>query len=333
MRSGERGKGDQVRAIVVSSFGDPSRLLLSEVPTPAPGPGEVRIAVRYVGVNYLDVHRRRGWSPEPPPYVPGMEAAGVIDAVGLDVDEVAPGDRVAVAMIPGSYAESMVARAERVVPVPDGIGLDVAAASLLQGMTAQMLAEDVTRLGPGDRALVQAAAGGTGALLVQLLAGRGATVYGVVSSVAKAATVQGAGADRVFVRAEVDLPTEVNRASEGDGIGVVFDSAGRDTFEASLACVAPHGRLVLFGQASGRIPPFNLERLAAGSRSVTFAVLSTHIAAAAAYRERAAAVFDAVKQGRLRISIAGVEPLERAWSVHERLEAGTSTGKHLLAIT
>ena len=314
--------------MVVRRLGPPEVLAVEDVPDPEPGPGEVRIRLEYAGVNFLDVHRRRALQPTPLPYVPGMEGAGVVDAVGAGSSGVSMGDRVAVAMVPGTYAESVVVPTGRVVPVPDGVTTELAAAVLLQGLTADALVTDVGCVDGATSVLVHAVAGGTGSLVAQLAMARGAAVYGTVSSADKVAAAP-PGLRAVFVRQDGDFADQVSAATGGRGVDVVVDGIGRDTFDGSLRAAAVRGKVVLIGQASGPVPPLDLLRLADGSKAVQFAVVSTHIATTDALAARAASVLDAVTPGAVRIAVF---PLDRVQDAHRLLESGRAVGKLLLAL-
>ncbi|MFS8544477.1 MAG: quinone oxidoreductase, partial [Limnochordales bacterium] len=244
-------------AIRVHQPGGPEVLVPEEVPLPEPGPGQVRIKVAAAGVNFIDVYHRKGLYPLPLPMTPGSEAAGVVDAVGPGVEDFQPGDRVAHAMSIGSYAQYQVVPADRLVKVPEDVSFEDAAAAMLQGMTAHYLACSTFPLAPGHRALVHAAAGGVGLLLVQMAKLRGATVYGTVSTEEKARLAREAGADEVIIYTETDFEAEVRRLTDGKGVDVVYDSVGRTTFAASLRCLKPRGYLVLFGQSSGPVEPID----------------------------------------------------------------------------
>nr|NIU20538.1 quinone oxidoreductase [Actinomycetota bacterium]NIU74573.1 zinc-binding dehydrogenase [Gammaproteobacteria bacterium]NIY08736.1 zinc-binding dehydrogenase [Gemmatimonadota bacterium] len=252
------------RAIQVERLGGPEVLALADLDPDAPGDGEVRVAVKAAGVNFIDVYFRTGLYPRPLPFVAGLEGAGRVESVGAGV-ALSVGDRVAWASVPGSYAERVVAPAHALVQVPDAVPTETAAAVMLQGMTAHYLAHGVRTPATGDVALVHAAAGGTGLLLVQTLKAAGATVIGTCSTDEKAERVRAAGADRVVRYDREDVPEAVREHTEGAGADVVYDSVGRDTFEGSLSCLRPRGLLALFGQSSGKVPDFDLTRLSAGS--------------------------------------------------------------------
>ena len=320
-----------MRAVRVHRHGGPEVLRVEEVALPEPGPGAVRIRVEAAGINFIDVYHRTGLYPASPPFTPGMEAAGTVDAVGPGVADVRPGDRVACAMVPGAYAEYLVAPADRCVPVPATLSAEQAAASLLQGMTAHYLARDTFPLREGHAALVHAAAGGTGLLLVQFAKRAGATVWGTVSTPEKAERAREAGADRVVLYAREDVVAAVREGTGGRGVDVVYDSVGRATFEQSLDCLRPRGMLVLYGQSSGKVPPVDLWVLQQkGSLYVTRPSLAHYTATRDELVHRAGAVFDAVARGELRVRIHRRYGLEEAAEAHADLEARRTTGKLLL---
>jgi NADPH2:quinone reductase len=319
------------RAIVVRSHGGPEVLRAEETPPAAPGAGQVAVAVRAAGVNFIDVYFRTGLYPRPLPFVAGMEGAGVVEAIGPGVASLAPGDRVAWAAVPGSYAERVLAPAEALVRVPEGVSDRVAAAAMLQGMTAHYLSHGVRTTRPGDLALVHAAAGGTGLLLVQLLKRAGARVIGTCSTPEKEVRAREAGCDEVIRYGETEFAPAVRAASGGRGADVVYDSVGRSTFDGSLASLRPRGLLVLFGQSSGPVPPFDLQRLnAGGSLFVTRPSLAHYTATRAELEERAGAVLGAVARGELQVSIGASLPLADAPAAHAALESRETSGKLLL---
>ena len=321
----------KIQAISVRATGGPEVLALDERELGDPGPGQVRIRIRAAGVNYIDVYFRTGLYPRPLPFVAGLEGAGEVEAAAPDVSGLAIGDRVAWSSVPGSYASGVLAPAASVVRVPDGVDDAVAAAVMLQGMTAHYLVHGVRETRPGDIALVHAAAGGAGLLLVQLLKAAGATVVGTCSTAEKEALVRGAGADHVIRYTERDFAPELREWTRGRGADVVYDSVGRTTFEGSLACLRPRGLLVLFGQSSGPVPPFDLGRLnAMGSLFVTRPSLAHYTADRAELELRAGAVFAAIGAQKLQVRIGAEFPLARAADAHRALEGRATTGKVLL---
>ncbi len=321
----------KTKAIQVRAVGGPEQLVPAEVEVGDPGPGFARVRLVRIGVNFIDTYHRTGLYPLPLPFVPGVEAAGVVEQVGPGVGEVAVGDRVAFALVPGSYAERCLAPARQLLRIPDPLSFDLAAASLLQGMTAHYLTHGVRAPRPGDTALVHAAAGGTGGLLIQCLAAAGVRVIGTCSSDAKAALARAAGAEEVVRYDREDFRERARAFSGGAGVDVVYDSVGRSTFEGSLGSLRPRGLLCLFGQASGPVPPFDLARLnGAGSLFVTRPSLGHYVATRAELEARAGWVFDALVGGRLRQSVAGHFALSDAANAHRALEGRLTTGKLLL---
>ncbi|MCC7540847.1 MAG: quinone oxidoreductase [Deltaproteobacteria bacterium] len=318
------------RAIRIHETGGPEVMRVEDVETGAPAAGQVLVAQRAIGVNFIDVYHRTGLYPVALPAVIGQEAAGVVEAVGPDVADLRVGDRVAYVGALGAYAERRVVAADRVVPVPSAIGDDVAAAAMLKGMTARYLLKDTTRVGPDDTIVVHAAAGGTGQLLVQWAKHLGARVLGVVSSDAKAEIVRALGADDVVVTLRDDLVERAKRLTDGRGVSVVYDSVGRDTFGRSIACLRPRGMLVVFGQSSGPVPPIDLGVLARASLYLTRPTLFTYVAARADLLASAADVFDAIAGGILSVSVSNRLPLERAADAHRALESRATTGATIL---
>lgn len=320
-----------MRAIRVERHGGPEVLRSAEVPVPEPGRGEARVRVRVAGVNYIDIYHRTGLYRVQPPFTPGMEAAGVVDAVGDDVDESAPGDRVAYAMQPGGYAEHAIVPAWKLVRVPDAVELTKAAALMLQGMTAHYLTHDTYPLREDETALAHAAAGGVGLLLVQLAKRRGARVIGTVSTEEKARLARDAGADDVILYTREDFRAASNRLTGERGVDVVYDSVGRDTFERSLDSLRRRGMLVLFGQSSGPVPPVDLGILSRkGSLFVTRPRLADYAVERGELLERAGDLLRWVEAGELRVRIDRVLPLYDAAEAHRLLESRQTAGKILL---
>ncbi len=319
------------RAIVVHETGGPEQLSWEEREVGAPAAGQVRIAVGAAGVNFIDVYFRTGLYPRPVPFVSGMEGAGVVEAVGEGVADLAVGDRVAWAMQPGSYAEQVLAPAAILVPVPASVSDEVAAAVMLQGMTADYLVRGCRSTRAGDLALVHAGAGGVGLLLIQMLKRAGAEVIATCGAAEKAALAAGAGADHVVRYDEVDFAEAVRDLGQGRGCDVVYDSVGQSTFEGSLASLRPRGLLVLFGQSSGPVPPFDLGRLnGAGSLFVTRPSLAHYTATREELEDRAGTVFAAIADGWLDVRIGARFPMEKAADAHRALEGRRTTGKVLL---
>ena len=321
-----------MRAIQVTEYGGPDVLRLRELPDPEPGDGELLVRAAACGVNYIDTYHRSGAYPVELPFTPGMEGAGVVRAVGGGVDGMGVGDRVAWASTTGSYAEQVLVPADRAVPVPDGVDDDVAAAALLQGMTAHYLTVSTYPVQSGDAVLVHAAAGGVGLLLTQLATTRGARVIGTVSTAEKERLARDAGAAEVIRYTEVDdLAAEVRARTGGAGVAAVYDGVGATTFDASLASLRPRGMLVLFGAASGPVHPVDPQRLnAAGSVFLTRPQLAHYTATREELTWRAREVYDAMREGSLRISVGGRYPLGDAERAHEDLQGRCTSGKLLL---
>jgi NADPH2:quinone reductase len=319
------------QAIFVRETGGPQVLRLEPRDPGEPGPGALRVRVAASGVNFIDVYFRTGLYPRPLPFALGLEGAGVVEAVGPGVEDFSPGDRVAWSSVPGSYADSVCAPAASVVRIPRGVSDEVAAAAMLQGMTAHYLSCGVRETRPGDTALVHAAAGGVGLLLIQMLKQAGATVLGTCSTEEKERLAREAGADLVVRYTEEDFTEKAREWTRGRGVDVVYDSVGRTTFEGSLRALRPRGLLCLFGQSSGPVPPFDLGRLnSLGSLFVTRPSLAHYSADRAELELRAGAVLGAIAGGRLRVRIGARFPLSEARAAHEALEGRRTTGKVLL---
>lgn len=321
-----------MRAVVVEQHGGPEVLTVVDRPVPEPGPGEALVRVGAAGVNFIDIYQRSGTYRMDLPFVAGSEGAGTVEAVGAGVDPGLVGQRVGWAMVDGTgYTELAVVPADRLVPVPDEVDDEHAAAVLLQGMTAQYLVETTYPARSGDVALVHAAAGGVGQLLCQMLAAKGVRVIATTSTEAKAELAREAGAADVILYRDADLVAEVRRLVGGRGVDVVYDGVGRDTFDAGLEVLRPRGMMVLFGASSGPVPPFDPQRLnAAGSLFLTRPSLKHYIADRAELEERAGVVLGAVAAGRLRVRIGGRYPLEEAARAQADLGSGSTAGKLLV---
>ncbi len=319
-----------MKAIRVHQYGGPEVLRYEEAPLPEPGPGQARVKIEAIGLNFIDIYQRTGLYPLKTPLTLGMEGAGVVDAVGANVSEVKVGDRVAYAMEVGSYAEYAVVAAWRLASVPSNIDMRSAAAVMLQGMTAHYLTRSTYPLKKGDRALVHAAAGGVGLLLVQVAKRLGATVFGTVSTEAKARLAREAGADEVILYTQSDFAAEIKRLTNGAGVHVVYDSVGQTTFEKSLDCLRPRGYLVLFGQSSGPVPPFNLGMLAKASLFVTRPTLVHYATNHGEVRGRASDLFRWIENGELKLRIDRTFPLAQASEAQRLLEERKTAGKVLL---
>ncbi len=320
-----------MKAILVHETGGPEKLLYQDVPIPAPGPGQARVKVHAIGVNFIDVYHRSGLYRASLPFIPGMEAAGVVDAVGESVTAVSPGDRVAYAMNLGAYGEYALANAWQLVKLPGSFDFQAAAAAMLQGMTAHYLTHSAFALQSGQTALVHAAAGGVGLLLVQICRSLGAKVIATVSTEAKAALAREAGANDVIRYDQADFEAETKKITGNRGVEVVYDSVGRATFDRSLNCLKRRGTLVLFGQASGPVPPVDLNVLnAKGSLFVTRPSLAHYTANQEELNWRAGAILGWIAAGKLKLRIDRSYPLREAAQAHEALEGRRTAGKLLL---
>ncbi len=320
-----------MKAIQVSQSGGPEALRLIELPVPEPKPKEALVKISASGVNFIDVYQREGRYKVPLPFVIGQEGSGVVTAVGQDVKSLRSGDRVAWTGILGSYAEYAAVPADRLVPIPDGVTDQQAAAAMLQGMTAHYLSHDTYPLKRGETALVHAAAGGVGLLLVQMAHNIGARVIGTVSSEEKAQLARDAGADEIILYTKQDFETETKSLTHGRGVDVVYDGVGKTTFEKGLNVLRPRGYMVLFGGASGAVPPFDLIQLSTkGSLFLTRPTLVHYIASADELRARATAVFAMIRAGNLKLRIEHNYNLADAQQAHRDLEGRKTTGKLLL---
>lgn len=320
-----------MRAIRIHGFGGVEALELDELEMPRPAAGEALVRISAIGVNFIDIYQRSGQYRGALPLTLGQEAAGVVCELGAGVDPALLGARVAYAMQPGAYAEYAAVPAWKLVALPDTVSEQVAAAVMLQGMTAHYLSHSTWPLQPGDVALVHAAAGGVGQLLVQLARRRGARVIGTVSTGAKAAIAQRCGADVVVDYTREDFVAVVQRETHGRGVDVVYDSVGRTTFEQSLAALRPRGMLVLYGQSSGAVPPFDPQVLnARGSLFLTRPTLLHYSASRDELLGRAGALFAAIEAETLQVQIDSVYPLAEAGAAHAALAGRATSGKVLL---
>ena len=320
-----------MKAIVVDNTGGPEVLVYKDIETAKPKAGEALVKTAAIGINYIDVYHRTGLYKLPIPFVPGSEAAGTVEALGDGVTEVSVGDRVAYAMAPGAYAEYAAVAAAKLVKIPDGVDFTTAAAAMLQGMTAHYLTTSTYNLKSGDGALVHAAAGGVGLLLIQMAKRIGARVFGTVSTEEKAMLAREAGADHVILYTKEDFETEVKRLTDGRGLQVAYDSVGKDTYLKSLRVLAPRGMLALFGQSSGPVPAFDPGLLAqGGSLFLTRPSLAHYTLTRDELNWRAGDIFNWIKNGDLKIRIHGTLPLKDAAEAHRQLEGRQTTGKVLL---
>ena len=322
-----------MRAVLVDAFGGPEALIVRDIPVPVPGPTDVIVKVAVSGVNFIDVYFRTGLYKMPPPVAIGSEAAGTIEAVGAEVVGLAPGDRVAYAMVRGSYAEFAKVPAAQVVTIPNSVSFQQAAAAMLQGMTAHYLTRSTYPLKAGDTCLVHAAAGGTGALIVQMAKAAGATVIGTVSTPEKAAIAKAAGADEIIFYTEQNFAVEARRLTGGRGVDVVYDGVGKTTFDGSLDSLRARGMMVLFGASSGAVPPFDPGSLnPKGSLYLTRPSLAHYVATRDELVWRAGDVLGLVESGTLSVRVDETFPLDRAGDAHQVLEGRKTTGKLLISI-
>jgi NADPH2:quinone reductase len=320
-----------MNAIQVKRAGGPEVLELVKLPVPEAKGAEAVVKIVAAGINFIDVYYREGRYKAVMPFVPGQEAAGDVVAVGSNVTNLKVGDRVAYTMVLGSYAEYSAVAADRLVKIPEGVSYQHAAAAMLQGMTAHYLSHDTYPLKKGETALVHAAAGGVGLLLVQMAHGIGARVIGTVSTEEKAKLAREAGADDVILYTQTDFEAETRRLTGGRGVDVVYDSVGKTTFEKGLDILRPRGYMVLFGGSSGPVPPFDLIQLSQkGSLFVTRPTLTHYVATREDLEMRAGAVFSMIAKGKLKLRIAHTYPLKDATQAHRDLEARRTTGKLLL---
>jgi NADPH:quinone reductase len=320
-----------VRAVIAERLGGPEVLKLTERDTPEPGPGQLLVDVAAAGVNFADIYRRQGSPPYAGdvPYVPGMEGSGTVAAAGPGVEEPGEGARVAWAGGAGSYAEQVIIPADRAVPVPDGVDLEVAAAVVLQGMTAHYLSHDTYPIAGGDPVVVHAAAGGVGLLLTQMAKMRGGVVIATTSTPQKAELARGAGADHLA--GYDDFGAVVREVTGGDGAAAVYDGVGQATFDDGLAALRHRGCMVLYGAASGPVPPLDPQRLnTGGSLFLTRPTLVHYTATREELLSRAEDLFRWIRQGRLEVRIGGRYPLDQAARAQEDLASRHTTGKLIL---
>lgn len=321
-------------AVRVHQFGGPEVLSYEEAPLPEPGAGEARVMIEAAGVNFIDINQRKGSTGNLAGRLPitlGMEGAGIVDAVGPGVAEARPGERVAYCMELGSYAEYAVVPAWTLAPVPHKVDSRLAAAVMLQGLTAHYLTESTYPLHAGAVALVHAAAGGTGLLLVQMLKRRGARVIGTVSTEEKARLAREAGADEVILYTETDFERETRRLTDGEGVDVVYDSVGKTTFDKGLNCLKARGWMVLYGRSSGSVPPIDSSILSSkGSLTLVRPYLSHYIADRAELLQRTGDLFEWISAGELEVRIDKIWPLAEAATAHAYMEDRKTKGKILL---
>ncbi|MGW4275041.1 quinone oxidoreductase family protein [Streptomyces seoulensis] len=319
-----------MRAVVVEEFGGPDVLRVRELPDPEPGPGELLVDVDFAGVNFMDTGSRVGYGlPRGLPFVPGVEGAGRVAAVGPGVSGFAVGDRVAWVYVYGSYAEKIVVPADQAVPVPDDLPSDVAAATMMQGLTAHHFVTESAPLAEGGTALVHAAAGGVGRMVVQLLKLRGVRVIGLVSREEKVTAAKAAGADEVLVSSGGDFTDRVAELTDGQGVHAVFDGGGAGTFQPSLDALRRSGTLVYYGPLIGDVPTVRMTDLPK-SVKVAYAVFADHIHTRELLLKHTGDLFDLIRGGRLRVDVTGRYPLTAAEQAHVDIESRRTFGKLLL---
>lgn len=320
-----------MKAIQVAEVGGPEVLTLVDIPIPEPKPSEAVVQIKAAGVNFIDVYFREGRYPAPLPFINGQEAAGIVTEVGAEVKTVKPGDRVAYTAVLGSYAEYAAVPSDRLVLVPDELDFTQAAAAMLQGMTAHYLSHSTYPIKRGDWVLIHAAAGGVGLLLVQMAKKLGARIIGTAGSEEKATLAREAGADHVILYTQQDFETETRAFTEGNGVHVVYDGVGKTTFEKDLNVLRRRGYAVLFGGASGPVPPFDLMKLTQkGSLFVTRPSLTHYIATRDELEQRSGEVMQMIVRGELKLRIHKTYSLAEAQQAHRDLEGRKTTGKLLL---
>lgn len=320
-----------MKAIQVKQTGGPEVMELADLPVPQPKPNEAVVRMQASGVNFIDVYNREGRYKAPLPFVLGQEGVGVVSAVGAEAKGVAVGDRVAYTSVLGSYAEYAAVPADRLVKIPAGVGEREAAAVMLQGMTAHYLSHDTYPLKKGETALIHAAAGGVGLLLVQMAHNLGARIIATVSTEDKAKLARAAGADEIILYTQSDFETETKRLTGGKGVDVVYDSVGKTTFDKGLNLLRPRGIMVLFGGSSGAVAPIDpLVLTQKGSIFLTRPSLGHYIITPQELQQRAAAVFGMIREGKLKLRIEHVYPLAEVQRAHRDLESRKTTGKLLL---
>lgn len=319
-----------MKAIQITEYGGPEVMKYVDLPDPSPGPDQAVVDIQAVGVNFTDIYSRMGVNPPGLPWVAGVEGAGIVREVGSAVSNVAVGDTVAYCSHPGSYAEQALVPAWRLIKMPDGLSARDGAAAMLQGMTAHYLCYDTYRVQAGDQVLVHSGAGGVGLLLIQMCKALGAYVYSTVSTEAKAELARGAGADHVILYTQQDFAAEIADATAGAGLQAVYDAVGKDTFDRSIACLAPRGFMVLYGQASGAVDAMDPRVLGNGSKFLTRPGLGDYTRNREELEERAGTVLGWVKSGELNLRVEHLFPLSEAPEAHRQLAGRATTGKIIL---
>lgn len=322
-----------MKAIQISQYGVPDVLKIQDLQIGKPAPEQALIRIEAAGVNFIDIYQRRGTYPVPLPYTPGMEGAGIVEAVGENVSNVKKGDRVAFVHEPGSYAELNLVKAENLIPLPSDFSFEQGAAFPLQGMTAHYLLHEFRKIKPQDIILVHAAAGGMGLLLVQWAKHLGVKVIGTVSSEEKAKIAKEAGADEIINYTKQDFATEVKRMTQGHGADLIIDGVGKATFAGNLQAAALRGNIVIFGAASGPADPISPNVLMKQSLTLSGGTLFNYILTPEEMMKRAKAVIKGVHEGWLKLRIDSIFPLEKAAQAHQKLEERKTIGKVLLKST
>jgi NADPH2:quinone reductase len=319
-----------MKAVQITEFGGPEVMKYQDLPDLSPNEGQALVQIEAVGVNYTDTYSRSGVNPTTLPWVVGVEGAGVVKQVGPNVTQVREGDSVVYCGIPGSYAEQAIVPADRLIKIPQGLDSKASAAAMLQGMTAHYLCHSTYQVKQGDKVLVHAGAGGVGLLLIQMVKRLGGYVFSTVSTDAKAQLAKDAGADEVILYTSQNFAEEINKATNGQGVEVVYDAVGQTTFDGSISSLARRGYMVLYGQASGPVPPVDPRVLGNGSKFLTRPGLGDYTVTRQELDQRAGDVLDWVKSGELKLRIEHVMALSEASEAHRQLESRLTTGKVVL---
>ena len=319
-----------MKAVQITEFGGPEVMKYQDLSDLSPGDGQALVQIEAIGVNYTDTYSRSGVNPTALPWVVGVEGAGVVKQVGTNVTQVSEGDAVVYCGIAGSYAEQAIVPADRLIKIPQGLDSKASAAAMLQGMTAHYLCHSTYQVKQGDKVLVHAGAGGVGLLLIQMVKRLGGYVFSTVSTDAKAQLAKEAGADEVILYTSQDFAEEVNKSTNGQGIEVVYDAVGQTTFDGSIKSLARRGYMVLYGQASGPVPPVDPRVLGNGSKFLTRPGLGDYTVTRQELEQRAGDVLGWVKSGELKLRIEHVMALSEASEAHRQLESRLTTGKVVL---
>jgi NADPH2:quinone reductase len=319
-----------MKAVQITEFGGPEVMKYQDLPDLSPGDGQAVVEIQAVGVNYTDTYSRSGVNPTALPWIVGVEGAGVVRDVGKDVTQVREGDSVVYCSISGSYAEQAVVPADRLIKIPEGLDSKSSAAAMLQGMTAHYLCHSTYHVNQGDKVLVHAGAGGVGLLLIQMVKRLGGYVFSTVSTDAKAQLAKDAGADEVILYTQQNFAEEINKSTKGEGVEVVYDAVGQTTFDGSISSLARRGYMVLYGQASGPVPPVDPRVLGNGSKFLTRPGLGDYTVTRQDLEKRAGDVLGWVKSGELQLRVEHVMALSEAPEAHRQLESRLTTGKVVL---